>query len=183
MFSKTMEFCNKGMVQADPPDMVKTIFLHFFGPFPKLRSRQVCWDANKHARLVKVQSLEISQCWNILSARNISSHSVKVLTHLSFSQVVPFQTPMGHDNTLGCQHCHPAAPISPLLSVHVWSTKNAGPINVRVISFTLIFLGLFFFCSFVAPLVGHTVEALMDVHMFLVLNSDFCKNSKNRYKT
>ena len=40
MFSKTMEFCNKGMVRADPlPPQLwsKTIFLHFFsfGPFPK----------------------------------------------------------------------------------------------------------------------------------------------------
>ena len=33
-----MEFCNKGMVQADPPPSYgsKTIFLHFFGTLPLL---------------------------------------------------------------------------------------------------------------------------------------------------
>ena len=133
---------------------------------------------NKHARLIKVQSLDISQCWNILSTSIIVSLSVKSLDSCPpTSQVDPFQTPMGHDNPLGCQHCHPAAPISPLLSVHVWSTKNAGPINVRVIYFTLIFLGFFF-----VPLLCHFCGTYCRSHILLDPVTNFWKCPKRGYK-
>ena len=45
MFSKTMEFCNKGVVPADPPPpQLWSYFDHFFlGPFPKTPLLLICF--------------------------------------------------------------------------------------------------------------------------------------------